>query len=724
MSKKRPLLLLIQLALFFAFLTYSVIATIQVHNERFAEFILRREKHVSFYLRLGQTLMQTNQVEELRKNLEEARENNYVDFFMVQYKGEALFWGAPEGTRPDDLIVAEDHLDVPIINEFTSYMSVPLADGSILTIGISKPLSRYIEETFRENWGVLLQDIIVPSVLALWIFAFYLRDIMQVLKVFRVHSSDRKRDYRKIKTRSIESEVFIQGLAGYEQTVDALILQNQTLGNQVLPALKKEILSGKKPPYDFYCTMVRTDINNFSHIFNTHDVTKFMKVINTFFEEVSHIVSRYNGLIHEFVGDEVIFYFKDEDHANSFQIALSAIRDINQVAMRLHGQTLQKDGYPFTVKSSLSHGQIRFGALVNGYSLAGSILIETVRILAHIHEKDGNIVYFDESYLDRVESFCHVSEATRVQLKGFSGQRKLFSYNGQKSVAEILDGLSDRTVDLLTYYRSDDDISEILRHLHRYQSTLSQEVLFKAFQVLRSIQVTKSDGHIAVTLLDWLDDLADSPSARDPKKSYRLLSAASMLIVNLVPRTEYNHDLEKRLARLLRLKDKRVVANLVEVLTHFKSGGDPEFFEKLLEHENNRIAANALVHHGTQDLTPDVIKRLRHMLASKSPAFIASGLYAVGEIAQHHRASDIVYFSSQVDFLRLVQMIPRFVKHDDAMVRRQAFIAARKSEDKAILDEVWRLVASDNSGRLLQEAEEFLKTAVVVTDAVALKRVA
>ena len=80
-----------------------------------------------------------------------------------------------------------------------------------------------------------------------------------------------------IKTRSRETEIFAQGLIGYEASVEALKERNERLDRQVLPSLKKEVLSGKTPPYDFDCTMVRTDINNFSTIYNTHDVTIFIE---------------------------------------------------------------------------------------------------------------------------------------------------------------------------------------------------------------------------------------------------------------------------------------------------------------------------------------------------------------------------------------------------------------------------------------------------------------
>ena len=136
---------------------------------------------------------------------------------------------------------------------------------------------------------------------------FTLKDITLMVREIR---KGKRGKIGSIQARSAESQLFLQGLTGYARAVSDLEAENVRLGRQVLPSLQKEIHSGRKPPYDFNCTMVRTDINHFSTIFNTHNVTEFMATINEFFVGVSHIVSRYKGYVYEFIGDEVIFYFK------------------------------------------------------------------------------------------------------------------------------------------------------------------------------------------------------------------------------------------------------------------------------------------------------------------------------------------------------------------------------------------------------------------------------
>ena len=85
-----------------------------------------------------------------------------------------------------------------------------------------------------------------------------------------------------LKASSYEVDLFIKGLRGYEKSIKNLKARNELLGNQVLPALQSEILSGEKPPYEFNCTMVMTDINNYSHIYDNYPKEEFIKLYNRF----------------------------------------------------------------------------------------------------------------------------------------------------------------------------------------------------------------------------------------------------------------------------------------------------------------------------------------------------------------------------------------------------------------------------------------------------------
>ena len=125
--------------------------------------------------------------------------------------------------------------------------------------------------------------------------------------------------------------------------------------------------------------------------------------------------------------------------------------------------------------------------------------------------------------------------------------------------------------------------------------------------------------------------------------------------------------------------------------------------------DDNRVAANALVHEGLREISPFVVKRLRKMMRSREALRVSSALYALGEVAVHHKKRDSVYFSTRTDFQNLLQEIPRYVFHEDERVRRQALVAARKIADQQIAKAIWVLAKEPRHANRLSEVNELLE---------------
>ncbi|MEK7358052.1 MAG: adenylate/guanylate cyclase domain-containing protein, partial [Bdellovibrionota bacterium] len=353
----------------------------------------------------------------------------------------------------------------------------------------------------KEN---LLKDVafVLLGVVSLILYMF--RDLRLLVRKFS-ETGARRGDEQIAKSQ--ETLTLVRGLGGYEAHVDRLNKENEVFRGQVLPALRKELQSGRQPPYEFDCTLVRTDINNFTSVFSSDKRSHFMAAINEFFVGVTQIVSRYNGSVYEFIGDEVLFYFKDSEHENSAAIAVSALRDINRLAAELSERTEHEAGYRFRVKSSVAWGTLRFGPLVDGFALAGPTLIETVRMLSHIHEKSENEILLDQTLVEKVTDIARTQAHQVVMLKGLAGSRHLHRLEAFIPVTLHLRQATPEALDKTEYYRRDDDIVEILNFVELALGNSTDGVLNKVLGKFKSYRVFGATSSLRRSYLNLLRTL-------------------------------------------------------------------------------------------------------------------------------------------------------------------------------------------------------------------------
>jgi class 3 adenylate cyclase len=651
-------------------------------KDNYSQLTVIKENEVAAFIAIGRQLGETGHWDELQERLNEARKYKFFDFYILQRKG-IFLWGESTYGSVDKYKINFNVVDKAVFRKECTYYTTAIGEYK-LTIGVVKDFEVYKKAWYQDEIaGFMTVEILIIFVLILGVGYWVLRDVMKIASRMK---DGRGADLGDIKTNSYESEMMARSLSSFSNELTKSEEENRLYANQLLPSLRTELKSGQKPPYDFHCTMVRTDINNFSQIYSKHNVDELMSTINDFFTDVTHIVSRYEGFVHEFLGDEVIFYFKDQHHQNSFQTALAAVRDIQKAAEKYSEVTTKERGYPFTIKSSLAHGSIRFGPLVKGYTLAGAVLIETVRILSHVVEKNGNVIYVDSPNLKRIGDFCSFEEAVRVQLKGMDGQRTLYSCRRFKTFEQVLANFNEESALEIQLYRSDENIVELIEFLQRMhrEGKDSESVTQKAIACMRGWDLTQTDGAPLRSVLGWIEDLLKN--AKPDITNVRIVSSLARVIGTVGKQEFFASDIEPVLQRLLTHSDRRVVANALQVLTQFTDGDKPRLAHELSSNVDNRIAGNALIYDGLREITPLVLKRLGKMIHAKSPQKIAAGLYALGEIAFHYRTFDAVSFANQIELHELFSDIPKLTHHEDERVRRQATTALEKIADPALMN--------------------------------------
>lgn len=676
MIKRSSAFLKISLSILGLYIVYASVFTVFVISRGYEEESKRVGLAVGTYMQMGNLLLKEGDVFELATRFTDAIYLHDIDFFTIYENGREV--AAANYARTDEPLPISPDVEVGLVDTEDYRFYVGEQGPFKYVVGHKKNLWGYFAYFYRTYKLYFLKDIALVFVLVMGILLFHFRDFFKILRSLKARGL--KRGVLSV-ANSSETAVLMQGIKGYETNIEMLSKENLVLKGLVLPALRREIFSGKKPPYEFACTLVRTDINGFTSIFSSDKRAQFMEVINEFFVDVTHVVSRYNGFVYEFIGDEVLFYFKDEDCAaplESSAIAISAVRDIQEIAEKMNERTEAEYGYSFRVKSSLSYGLLRFGPLVDGYSLAGVPLIETVRLLSTVHEKSENVALMDDSVRTRIGDLCVVRDRGVVMLKGLPGARRTHIYQAHVPLSHHLRQERLETLRLASYYRSDAGLCEVLDCVRTRRAELDRERILTLLGIFRTFKATRPSVDVKAAYLNLLDSLLDEPTTGQEEGSF-VLSTVISLAPQLFGKESFQGRLRERFYACLKIANKRIVANTLDVFAELDPSAGDEAFASPEFQGDNRIAANVLVKQAKKDWNKSSARQLKAMLKGKNPYFKASGLYALGEIARHLKQVDEVAFQADSSLQDLLGEATGHLAHANKMVRRQALRAIEKA---------------------------------------------
>ncbi len=615
--------------------------------------------------------LEPSSITEVGIALNEAVTDGLIDFYVLRHNDEPIMHANAAGLEDNLYVVAETGTES---YEFPGYEVHTVRNGEYhLDVGFKRSRMAYTIGYLKSQLLPVLFQIIAVAIIVFGVSRSNLRSLLTIAKRFLTKGADRG-DANLGDSK--ETAIIVHGIHGYERKIKSLSEEHQILQNQVLPSLRKEISSGKEPPYSFMCTLVRTDINDFSTIVDQHGLDDFMVVINEFFEGVSHIVSRYSGLIHEFIGDEVLYYFKDDDCGNSAAMAISAVRDVNKLAEQFNERTLKHRGYPFRVKSSLSYGSVLFRRLVHGYGIGGIPLIESHRILMHVQDKHLNPVLYPQAVHEKIADLNVGIFSQTVSLKGIAEPRKLYNYSSHPSATELLDARTKESFDLLSFYRSNDDIAHILRFVAS-PTGCPNVLLLQLLQQLKTYMLTQDSAELQDLYLALINALIGRGA--DPKYDHYLLSSALMLASNLFSIEAFKTKARPVFIKCLQSSDRRVVANAIESFSVLEPEAVDNVFASFTTESDNRIVANALVKEGKRRWEKKLAKKIQKMLASKDPLYVSSALFALGEIAFSLKEEDQATYYAHADLQKLIGQLTKYAVDKNQMTRRQAMRAIVKS---------------------------------------------
>ncbi|MBT9582330.1 adenylate/guanylate cyclase domain-containing protein [bacterium] len=108
-------------------------------------------------------------------------------------------------------------------------------------------------------------------------------------------------------------------------------------------------------------TVLYTDINDFTPMCERHTPAEVIVLLNQYFEEMVHLIFRSEGMLKQFVGDEIMVIYgapmEQPDHAaRAVSTALDMLERLHQMEIEAHGE----DGF-FDIKVGINTGDVVVG---------------------------------------------------------------------------------------------------------------------------------------------------------------------------------------------------------------------------------------------------------------------------------------------------------------------------------------------------------------------------
>lgn len=582
-------------------------------------------------------LLISESYEVLKERLEKSRKLHFVDFYIIQKEGQVIAW-YNNFNNLAGINVDYKNFNVTLESEDLAFRTVKILDTK-LTVGVFQNRSKIIWNQALIMKGLFFQDIlIVTGALALIVYLF-LRDIISLSKV--LSNSTSRQEIQSIQAVSSEAQALLNASKGFQSETKRLEKLSETYGETVGPALRHELASGKAAPYTFGATMCRVDLNGYTQIFLEKSDKYLIEILNRYFERARDVIHRYDGLIYQFVGDEIVFQFKDDmTHGLSSEaLAAACIRDLFEEAKVIESSLPPEAGHYFKLKASFAHGTMRFTALDEGHALSGLPLIESVRLLSLIDDKNHQVLAFFGEAATHLDGLVFIFDRKANILKGFKEESLICRSRDFNSIEWIFE---NSQWDRLAYFRRDTDLLYTLKKARLMAVTKRDEDVIAILTALKPFHFDNTSLEVVAETELALEHFIHSEG--ENLLGTKSLSAIVSLIGRVISKDQATPSMIKSLVSLLDHKDPRVQANAIVVLGKYAYPAR-KIWEKMYS-SSNRVAADTILEVAKQQLNEDLINALDRLLNSTHPDHRKSGEYALSGILEHYQNLDPVFFSA------------------------------------------------------------------------------
>lgn len=643
--KNKKSVVLLFIALFWLIYTAASITMFVANLQTvFEQEKIRRENQINYQSDLAMSFLVQDQTEALKDNLAQALQLGQIDFAILLSKNAAPFTLARNGKV--DLAESYEPTEGVVSYENLIFRTIRVKDYS-LTLGTSHDRKVFLQSYFQVYAGKILFDILLITILSGLLIYFVLRDLIQLSKILRRNSPQKLQDF---KAKSLETQVLTSATQSFDNLSKELAWEAQVFSSSLGAAITTELRRGTKSPTAFPAALVRVDLNQYTQKFLSTDLQDMIRVLNNYFKSAREIIERHHGLIYEYVGDEILFFFKDPKLSQDdlYRIAVLCVRDLFTEIEFLNLKN-------FTVKASISCGDLNFIKLDQGYSFTGVSLIQSARMLGQISNKNTNALILLQHDFSKIENLVSEKSDVSVPLKGFDGDfalteiTKFHAMNSHEPTP--------------WHFRSTPDLIRAFVSLKEYLQAKNTEKSQILVSELSRIRVQQADSLLSEAYLQAFHLIVKDPFEQ------KILSGLVSLGQQYVTQDQYMAEMKPLLETVNKSSDPRVRANALLTRAHFESDID---LDVATLRSSNRYMADALFVLGRVSVDKKILQQIDWMIHHSERNYQASAFYLCSALLKYHRDNDPVYFNANPLFEKLKEFLRLSLKKSDSDLHKHA----------------------------------------------------
>jgi adenylate cyclase len=609
----------------------------------------RRAQQIQYHCDIAMSFLARNQIDALKDSLQEAMKLDQFDFAILMNND-------PKQNQPPFVITRTGHVNLAShyqptqgVQKFGPYLYETIQVGSLtLTLGAYHEKALFIQ-TYLKNYALkIIFDIGFMTLMSGVLIYLILKDVIQLSRILRFSPS---REVSHIRPQSLEAQSLLSATEGLEARTAKLSTDSQQFSASLGPAITAELRRGTSTPFAFDAILARMDLNSYTQKFLSHELKHMTALLNNYFRLAREIIERYQGLIYQHIGDEIIFFFKygDEFQLNQQDAMSKAVCCLRDIFIELETFALPD----FHVKASLSVGTLHFIQLDQGYAFSGLPLIQSVRMLGFVQEKKKNSLLLTNSDYLLAKNWIIDFEKTTAFFKGFQEETELVEAKSFTPMSKA-DPL---------HYRSTRDLEASLRLLQEHLAHQRFEEARTLIHAFQNLQIG-SRAEIILSRYLMILDLALSMST-DPK----LLSALASLSTNLVARESYNDEVRQRLMKIEQSSDPRTQANALLARSFFEH----DIYVDLKEMSaSNRLFADSLLVLGRQRIDKEIFQQILFLVKHQDLLFQSSGFYVIADLLLFYEEKDPVYFKTNPYFGEMLDLLKESLQHPQTNIHKHA----------------------------------------------------